>query len=585
LVYLTPRCIKSTCGDRIVEADEECDDGNPYDDDDCLQNCKLNTCGDGQINPRTEACDDDNGANGDGCDSNCTVAACGNGVVTTGEMCDDGNGNDNDSCNNDCTISLNEYIKASNTGAYDSFHNVVLSADGSTLVVGAYAEASAATGIDGNQADDSTPYAGAVYVFTRSGMTWSQQAYLKASNTGEADCFGKSVALSADGWTLAVGAAEEASAATGIGDNQADDSARSAGAVYVFTRSGTMWIQQAYIKSSNTGAADRFGTSVALSANGSTLAVGASDEASAATGIDGNQADNSAVAAGAVYVFMPSGTTWSQQAYVKAYNTTGALDWFGNSVALSADGSTLVVGAYGEDCAAIGIDGNQADDSAYSAGAVYVFTRSGTSWSQQAYVKASNTGVGDQFGSSVALSADGLTLAVGATGEASAATGIGGNQTSNAAQSAGAVYMFTRSGTTWNQQAYVKASDTRAGDQLGSSIALSADGSILAVGALGEDSAATGIGGNQASTSAEDAGAVYVFTRSGTTWRQQAYVKAFNTGAGDGFGDSIALSADSSTLAVGAIGEASAATGIFGDQLDNSAQVAGAVYVFSSWLP
>jgi trimeric autotransporter adhesin len=145
--------------------------------------------------------------------------------------------------------------------------------------------------------------------------------------------------------------------------------------------------------------------------------------------------------------------------YVKASNT-GANDRFGNSVALSADGNTLAVGAYGEDSSATGIGGDQTNNSASSSGAVYVFARSGSTWSQQAYVKASNTGAGDCFGSSVALSADGDTLAVGAYNEASSATGIGGVQTNNSAPSSGAVYVFTRSGSTWSQQAYVKASNT-----------------------------------------------------------------------------------------------------------------------------
>ncbi len=189
--------------------------------------------------------------------------------------------------------------------------------------------------------------------------------------------------------------------------------------------------------------------------------MGAHSEASAATGINGDQTSNAAAGSGAVYVFTRTGTTWSQQAYVKASNT-GANDLFGCSVALSADGSTLAVGAYGEDSAATGINGDQTSNAAADSGAVYVFTRTGTTWSQQAYVKASNTGAGDYFGISVALSADGSTLAVGALHEDSAATGINGDQTSNAAASSGAVYVFTRTGTTWSQQAYVKASNTGA---------------------------------------------------------------------------------------------------------------------------
>src|SRR5262249_26312990 len=157
-----------------------------------------------------------------------------------------------------------------------------------------------------------------------------------------------------------------------------------------------------------------------------------------------------------------------------------------------------------------GIGGDQADNSALGAGAVYVFTRSGTTWAQQAYIKASNMDAGDQFGASLALSADGSTLAVGAFEESSAATGIGRDQADNSAEKAVAVYVFTRSGTTWTQQTYIKASNTDADDFFGTSLALSADGSTLAVGAFGESSAATGIGGNQTDNSADSAGAVYV---------------------------------------------------------------------------
>ncbi len=401
------------------------------------------------------------------------------------------------------------YFQASNTEAGDFFGTVALSSDGNTLAVGAPGEDSAATGINGNQGDNSAANAGAVYVFTRTSGVWSQQAYLKASNTGVDDQFGTEVALSADGNTLAVGASNEDSAASGVNGDESDNSATDAGAVYVFTRSGGTWSQQAYLKASNPDPGDELGSSLALSGDGDTLAAGALQEASAATGINGDESDNSAFRAGAVYVFIRSGGMWSQQAYVKASNTDAG-DFFGGSVALNGDGNTLGVGAGLEDSAATGINGNQADNSAADAGAVYVFTRSGSTWSQQAYVKASNTGLNDFFGG-VALSSDGNTLAVGAAGESSAATGIGGNQSDNSAISAGAVYVFTRSGTTWSQQAYVKASNTGAGDFFGIGRALSGDGSTLAVKALGEDSAATGIGGNQADNSASSAGAVYLY--------------------------------------------------------------------------
>jgi len=478
------------------------------------------------------------------------------------------------------------YVKASNAEADDLFGlSLALSGDGNTLAVGAYREDSNATGIGGDQADNNASAAGAVYVFVRDGSgAWTQQAYVKASNTGADDLFGFSLALSGDGNTLAVGAYREDSAATGIGGDQNDNSASDAGAVYVFVRDGSgAWTQQAYVKASNTEAADFFGFSLALSDDGNTLAVEASGEDSAATGIGGDQNDNNAADAGAVYVFVRNGSgAWTQQAYVKASNAEAA-DFFGNSLALSADGGTLAVGAYLEDSNATGIGGNQADNSAPGSGAVYVFVRNGSgAWSQQAYVKASNTGAADLFGYPVALSGDGATLAVGARSEASAATGIGGNEGDNSASAAGAVYVFVRNGSgAWSQQAYVKASNTGVGDFFGRFLALSADGGTLAVGASGEDSAATGIGGNEGDNSAPGSGAAYVFVRNGSgAWSQQAYVKASNTGAADFFGWSVALSADGATLAVGAVREASAATGIGGDQNDNNAADAGAVYLY-----
>jgi hypothetical protein len=279
--------------------------------------------------------------------------------------------------------------------------------------------------------------------------------------------------------------------------------------VYVFVRDGNVWSQQAYVKASNTGWNDQFGTSVALSGDGNTLAVGAWWEDSNATGIDGNQADDSAFAAGAVYVFVRDGVDWSQQVYVKASNT-GTLDQFGSSVALSGNGDALAVGAYREESNATGVNGDQDDNSANYAGAVYVFVRNGGVWSQQAYIKASNADASDQFGWSVALSGDGNTLAVGAKSESSNATGIDGDQAHDSTQS-GAAYVFVREGANWSQQAYVKASNTDLGDQFGYEVGVANDGNTLAVGAVYESSGATGIGGNQDDNSAGASGAVYLY--------------------------------------------------------------------------
>jgi hypothetical protein len=472
------------------------------------------------------------------------------------------------------------YIKASNSGEGDRFgFSLVLSGDGNTLVVGAINEDSAATGINADAAGNSAGEAGAAYVFVR-GSAWSQQAYLKASNADAGDEFGFSMALNGDSSTLVVGAPLEDSGATGINGDQADNSVSESGATYVFTRSGGMWSQQAYLKASNPGKGDRFGTSVALSADGGTLAVGARNEASAATGVNGNQRSNSSAGAGAVYVFVRSSGGWSQQSYIKPSNT-GASDGFAVSVALSGDGNTLVVGAPLEDGAATGMNGNQSDNSAEESGAVYVFQRNRGAWSQQAYVKASNTGASDEFGVHVALSSDGNTLAVGAPGEFSSAKGINGDQADNSAPGAGAAYIFSRSGGAWSQQAYVKASNTRGFDEFGISVALSRDGGTLAVGAFGEQGTSTGVNGGQTySPDFSDAGAAYVFSRDGGMWSQRSYVKATNTEPFDEFGVRVALSADGKLLAVAADLESSAATGINANQEDNSAPEAGAVYLY-----
>lgn len=407
------------------------------------------------------------------------------------------------------------------------------------------------------------------------GMLASAVGYLKASNTGTGDGFGGSVALSADGSTLAVAAIGEDSGTSGVNGAQDDETAVDSGAVYVFVRGAGGWSQQAYLKASDTDSVMFFGSSLALSSDGSTLAVGGP-----------GQSDFGGFADGAAYVFVRSGASWSQQYMVQPVDG-GTGDRFGISVALSGDGDTLAVGAYSEDSAATGSEGDGADNTQPQSGAVYVFTRAANGvWSQQEYLKASNSGTDDLFGSSLALSADGSTLAVGAPREASAATGVDGDQSDDSADDAGAVYVFTRvpgpGAVDWAQQAYLKASNTTSFSRFGDALALSADGSTLAVGAVVEDSSATGVNPTGFVIQAADSGAAYVFVRSAGVWTQQAYIKASNTDSGDRFASSLALSADGHTLAVGAPYESSAARTVNGAQ-GNRAEGAssGAVYLFA----
>ena len=194
-----------------------------------------------------------------------------------------------------------------------------------------------------------------------------------------------------------------------------------AGHAYVFVRSTGVWTQEALLEASNPATFDQFGDSVAIL--GDTIAVGASIEESGSTT---DQADNSAIRAGAVYIFTRSGTIWTQEAYVKASNV--ALESrFGKSVSLEVD--KLAVGSYWQ------------DDTFTDSGAAYIFTRSGTTWTQQSFIKAPNLEASDEFGISIVLSGD--DLLVGAHYEDSVGKGVGGEglHDDNTSAESGAIYI------------------------------------------------------------------------------------------------------------------------------------------------
>ncbi len=377
----------------------------------------------------------------------------------------------------------------------------------------------------------------------------TQEVYIKALDRSAGDGFGTAVAISGD--LAVVGAPKENSSAHGVNGDALNEGSLGSGAAYVFQRqSNGVWVQQAYLKASNTGDYDNFGGAVAISGN--TIVVGAMLEDSG-----GSQADDSVSASGAAYVFTKASGVWAQQAYLKAPLPRDG-DLFGVSVAISGD--TIVVGASRDDSSATGVNGNAADQSASRAGAAHVFTRSGSVWTPQAYLKASDTVANAEFGSSVGISGDAVVVGAPLTGGFS-----------------GAAYLFRRNGGAWSQEARVTASNAASGARFGYAVSISGD--LTAVGARGEASAATGINGNQADISAPDAGAVYVFSRGTGNWPQEVYLKASNSGSGDGFGEALAL--DGGHLVVGAWGEDSNATGVNGNGANNSAEGAGAAYLFS----
>ena len=344
------------------------------------------------------------------------------------------------------------------------------------------------------------------------GADWSAtptESILYSSDIQAYDFFGYSVSMSSGGEYAIVGAYYE------------ESNANDAGAAYIFNRSGSTWSQQAKIQHSDPQADDWFGQSVSISSDGSYAIVGVRHE------------DTGASNAGAAYIFVRSGTSWSQQAKIQASDaSTTANAQFGYSVSISGDGSYAIVGSH------------RWNGSTW-AGAAYIYVRSGTSWTQQQQIQASDAQSSDLFGSSVSMNSDGTYVIVGAFAEAT-----GGSN-------AGAAYVFTRSGSTWSQQAKIQASDAGASDQFGYSVSINSDGTYAAVGAKTQ----TGF----------DYGAGYIFTRSGSTWSQQAKIVSSDIQSNDNFGISISLNSDASHVIAGAWGDDTAA----------GADQAGAAYIFS----
>ncbi|WP_396147827.1 beta strand repeat-containing protein [Flavobacterium sp.] len=423
-------------------------------------------------------------------------------------------------------------------------------------------------------------------------------SYIKANNTGAADhfgsyldsditdsYFGKSTKISADGLTLAVGALNEDGDLTGGQINSTNNNnLGNSGAVYIYTRTSKSanWAFQAKIKASNAGSSDFFGTSVDLSNDGNTLVVGANKEDGSGTGVN-PVSNNSAVDAGAAYVFVRSGSTWSQQAYLKGNQST-ASDFFGSNVAVSGDGNTVAVGAVSEDGSGTGIN-PIVNNSKLGSGAVFTFTRSGATWTSEAYIKAAATDVDDRFGNDVALNNDGTTLVVGAYMEDGSSIGV--NPTANnSASNSGAMYVFQKTSGTWAQQAYIKAGQVTAGDSFGISVAIDGSGNRIVMGSRSEDGNGTGVN-PAANESAADSGAAYVYSRSGSTWTQEAYLKASNTGANDGFGTKVSISNNGEHVLAGAFREDGTNTCV-GTTQNNTGNDRGAVYMFSlvsgSWV-
>jgi len=386
-------------------------------------------------------------------------------------------------------------IMASDAQAGDRFGEAcVMSGDGNTCVISACDQSVNSTNND------------AIYVYIRSGSTWSQQQKIISSDWQLDDNFGENqIDISFDGNTIIVGARYE------------DTGASNVGSTYIFVRSGSTWSQQAKLQASDKQLSDSFGISCSISNDGNTCVVGAYLE------------DTGGSNAGAAYVFTRSGSTWTQQQKIQSSDIQ-ANDYFGlYSSSMSGDGNTLFVGAFGEDAG-----GNMA-------GAGYIFVRSGSTWSQQAKLMASDAQAEDSFSMSSTISEDGNILVVGAYLE-----DTGGSNT-------GAIYIFKRVGISWSQHQKIQVSNLQVNDRFGNSCSISNDGSTLIIGSFGEN---------------DNAGAAYVFVRSGSTWTQRQKLVSSDVDTGDRFGCGCSVSDDGNTCVVSANYENTGGTS------------AGAAYIF-----
>ena len=317
------------------------------------------------------------------------------------------------------------------------------------------------------------------------GPDWSAtptETKIIASDGAYDERFGKDTAISGNGLYAISGAVWE------------NDNGSRAGAAYIFAKSGNTWSQQAKIFASDAQLESYFGESVAINSDGTYAVVGAYQE------------DTNGIQAGAAYIYTRSGSTWTQQQKIVGTDTA-ASDYFGGQVAINDDATYIAVAASYEM-------------------AVYIFTRSGSTWTQQAKCQPLDGPFNTQFGTSLKINSDGTYFIAGDTLKA------GG----------GAAYVFTRSGSTWTQQAKLVSSDLQASDYFGSDVALNSDATYAIVGAGFED------------TGQSNAGAAYVFTRSGSTWTQQAKIQANDVTANAYFGTGTSMNSSGDHVIIGASG-------------------------------
>jgi len=388
----------------------------------------------------------------------------------------------------DPTFVQSQILRANDGEINDRFGGSV-AISGDTVVVGAH----------------SNNNRGAAYVFFHNGSTWTQQAKLVANDGADGDNFGYNVAISGD--TIIVGAYTDD---VGADANQ--------GSAYIFIRNGSNWSPQEKITAADGDDGDLFGGRVAI--GGETVIIGANNDD---VGANSNQ--------GSAYVYVRNGGAWTLQQKLTA-NDGAANNYFGGSIALT--GGTVIIGA---PAGSFGVNNT-------TAGAAYVFARSGTTWAQQTKLTASDGANGDNFGTSVdlAVTLNGTFAVVGASFD-----DVAGNQVQ------GSAYVFNRSLIgTWSQTQKLTVPDGAGNDRFGGSVAIAPTGSRIFVGAGGAG-----------------AGKVYIFQRENSTWTEKQRVSGIPSNSNAFFGGSIAVSLD--TLIVGSSGDSNSRGAAFTYNLRNPA--------------
>lgn len=387
-----------------------------------------------------------------------------------------------------------------------------------------------------------------------------QTEYLKPNQIESGDYLGQYMAI--DGDTLVVSARGDDGDANSTATNP-NNNAPDSGAVYVFRRIGNTWTQEAYLKASNAGSNDWFGSAVSLEEN--TLAIGAAGENGDINSTATNPNDN-ANSAGAVYIFEKQGSTWNQTHYIKSFNAY-LVDYFGSDVILK-DNSLFVTAPWEDGDVNSSIANPNRD--AFGAGAVYVYKKQGNNWNIAQYLKSNHIQTGDNFGSDIAL--NGAKLVIGARMEDGDANSTATNPNDNVLDS-GAAYVYERIGENWFQSAYLKASNPSVGDKFGESVDISNDDIVVGVQLEKGDA-------NSTATNPNDllryAGAAYIFHYD-SGWVQQHYLKANDVDQDDFFG--IAVAVNDTSVFVGSSGEDGDTNSTLSNPNDNSLST-GVVHIF-----